>query len=145
MVPHRSFIEINQSEIVAEIIQPQLNQYVASHWENMCRKAVPYIEINSLRFKPANRWWGSPIPKTEIELDVVAESVDGSTLLVGECKWSDKKIDAYQLTEKLVEKAKLLPFAKGKKVLPVLFLKHPIEEMKIPIFTAQEVIDCFKN
>ncbi|MCO5259139.1 MAG: ATP-binding protein [Crocinitomicaceae bacterium] len=143
VVPNRSFIEINQSEVVAQIIQPQFNQYVAAHWERLCRQAVPFIEINSQRFKPASRWWGTPAPNTEIELDVVAESIDGCTLLVGECKWSDKKVDIHKLTEQLIEKAKLLPLSKGKKVLPVLFLKHAVGTNNVIVFTAQEVIDSF--
>ena len=43
-------------------------------------------------------------------------------ILVGECKWSNIS-DGEALTAHLMEKAKKLPFVKGKKIVPMLFLK----------------------
>jgi hypothetical protein len=54
----------------------------------------------------------------------VAESLDKSTLLVGECKWTHQE-DAVRLAAELERKAQLLPFAKGHKVITKLFLKTP--------------------
>ena len=59
-----------------------------------------------------------------MEFDVVAESSDGTALLVGECKWTNPEV-ASELEKKLRSKAELLPFAKGKEIITVLFLKHP--------------------
>ena len=59
-------------------------------WEELCRMAVP--ELHRLDtplaplgpWEPARRYWRGNAP----ELDVVARSVDGRRLLVGEAKWS---------------------------------------------------------
>ena len=59
-------------------------------WEELCRMAVPElhrIDTPLARlgpWEPARRYWRGNAP----ELDVVARSVDGRRLLVGEAKWS---------------------------------------------------------
>lgn len=35
----------------------------------------------------ASRWWGTVAKGKQIELDLVAESIDKKSLLIGECKW----------------------------------------------------------
>ena len=45
-------------------------------------------------FGKASRWWGIVLlegekKKRDVKLDVVAESTDGETVLIGECRWSD--------------------------------------------------------
>lgn len=59
----------------------------------------------------------------EMEFDVVAESVDGKALLVGECKWTNPEI-AGVLIKKLKDKASKLPYSVGKEIILVLFLKN---------------------
>ena len=79
----------------------------------------------------AKRWWGAVLNEDkkpeQVELDVVAESVDKKYLLVGECKWSAQE-NGKQLTAELLRKAKLLPFAKNYEIVPVLFLKSKPKE-----------------
>ena len=58
-----------------------------------------------------------------MEIDVIAESTDGNSLLIGECKWSDNQ-NTVHLLKQLREKAKKLPFAANKEIVPVLFLKN---------------------
>ena len=59
-------------------------------FEELCRAAVPTLhrlDIPIARlgpWEPAQRYWRGAAP----ELDVVARSVDGERLLVGEVKWS---------------------------------------------------------
>ena len=62
-----------------------------------------------------------------MELDVVAESLDHKTLLIGECKWSTGE-NGRLLTHQLERIAAALPFAQGKEVKTVLFTKVPPEE-----------------
>lgn len=63
----------------------------------------------------------------QIELGIVAESIDKKCLLVGECKWTPQE-NGRQLTATLLRKAGLLPFAKGHTIVPVLFLKNEPDE-----------------
>jgi hypothetical protein len=60
----------------------------------------------------ARRWWGKVHAGQTLEIDVVAESSDGTTLLVGEAKLMDTKVDIARLQMQLQEKAAWLPFAK---------------------------------
>lgn len=59
-------------------------------WEELCRLAVPTLHrtespLGALGpWEPAQRYWR----RNEPELDVVARSVDGKRLLVGEVKWT---------------------------------------------------------
>ena len=58
-------------------------------WEDLCRMATPTLHRTDSRlgalgpWEPAQRYWR----RTEPELDLVARSVDGRRLLVGEAKW----------------------------------------------------------
>ncbi|MBR0110909.1 MAG: ATP-binding protein, partial [Bacteroidales bacterium] len=70
---------------------------------------------------------GRPESKV-IELDVVAESLDHSTILLGECKWTTGA-NGRLLTNGLKNIAPLLPFTKGKQIVYKLFTKvHPEDD-----------------
>ena len=65
---------------------------VGAAWEALCRRAVPLLHRGDSAlgrlgpWGPAQRYWRGNAP----ELDVVARSVDGHRLLVGEAKWTDR-------------------------------------------------------
>ena len=67
--------------------RPALEAYA---WEELCRMAVPELHRSGTPlarlgpWEPARRYWRGNAP----ELDVVARSVDGRRLLLGEAKWS---------------------------------------------------------
>ena len=69
--------------------QPSLESLA---WEELCRMAVPLLHRSDTTlaglgpWEPAQRYWRGDAP----ELDVVARSVDGRRLLVGEVEWSMK-------------------------------------------------------
>lgn len=82
----------------------------------------------------ASRWWGkvpifedgkkTPVGNEELEFDVVAEDLyNKNTILVGECKCAAPDY-ADRLLAKLKRKVSLAPFAQGKNVIYVLFLKE---------------------
>ena len=60
-------------------IWPQLR---AEAWEDLCRKAVPYLSSSDNEWLSAGRHWVS----NGSEWDVVSTSPDASMLLLGECK-----------------------------------------------------------
>jgi AAA+ ATPase superfamily predicted ATPase len=122
VVPNRSLIEIGRTEAVMEEVTEGFNRYVSGHWENLCRKSVSGQLIMGKRYGLASRWWGSISRDEQIEIDVVAESVDGKSILVGECKWSEND-PVEPLFKKLTDQAGKLPFIKNKVIVPVLFLK----------------------
>jgi AAA+ ATPase superfamily predicted ATPase len=62
-------------------------QLVATVWEGLCRKAVPRLaERLGDEYGPAARHWSAG----GNEWDVVAESLRGGKLLLGEAKWTEK-------------------------------------------------------
>lgn len=143
VVPNRSLIEIEKSNTVKSLILKKMPIYVSAHWEEICRKAVPFLNIDQIQFKPASRWWGKVDKNTEIELDVVAESVDKKYILVGECKWNEKEINEDELLNKLIRKTERLPFVKEREIIPVLFLKSTQSEKAENIFRPEEIIDFY--
>lgn len=143
VVPNRSLIEIEQTNVVSQMILEKLPYYVSAHWEKICRSAIPFLKINGIQFKPASRWWSKPKKDTEIELDIVAESVDRKYLLVGECKWNEKAINEKEQLNKLMKKAELLAYAKGREIIPALFLKTQQQSSTENIFSPQDIINVF--
>jgi hypothetical protein len=94
-------------------------------WEELSRRAVPLLgERLGTAFGPAARWWRGEAP----EWDVVAESLDGSAVLLGECKWSAKPPDARTLArwrgELLAKAVPEVPGVVGRHVVHVQFVSR---------------------
>lgn len=144
VVPHLSSLELNLTDQVYKVFKARENQFVSSQWEELCRRSVPLAPINDIEFGPSQRWWGNNTEKRPIEVDVVAESIDGKHLLVGECKWS--KISRPQaLLKEIEEKGATLPFAKNKTIVPVVFIKNNHSEtLNSNIFLPRHVINRLK-
>jgi uncharacterized protein len=81
----------------------------AQAWEELCRDAVPRLGD----WSPASRWWRGNEP----EWDVVAESLDRRTLLVGEVKLQASQRDLDRLLAR-----PLPPFAGTRPVTRALFV-----------------------
>lgn len=142
VVPNRSLIEMRRSEFVTDAIRAQFSRYVSAWWEKLCRQAVSGGVIGGDMYNLAGRWWGNVSRDEAFELDVVAESMDGKKLMVGECKWTEGE-DAARLTHELISKARKLPFLNEREIVPVLFLKRkPVHESNTLVMTPQEIIDA---
>lgn len=142
VVPNRSLIEMRRSEFVTDAIRAQFSRYVSAWWEKLCRQAVSGGVIGGDMYNLAGRWWGNVSRDEAFELDVVAESMDGKKLMVGECKWTEGE-DAARLTHELISKARKLPFLNEREIVPVLFLKRkPVHESNALVMTPQEIIDA---
>ena len=127
VVPNRSFIELGRRLPIELALNAHFSEYVGMQWEKMCREAVTGNMIDGVVYGKAKRWWGTVLNEVgkpeQMELDVVAESIDRNYLLVGECKWTVQE-DGKQLVDGLLRKASLLPFAQKYTIVPVLFLKN---------------------
>lgn len=138
---NRSFIELGRTEMVMNIIRAEKATYVGYMWERLARRSVSGQTIEGITFGMASRWWGGVSKSESIELDVIAESLDKKTLLVGECKWTSAE-DASRLEHNLITRAEKLPFFhKYESVLYVLFLREkPIVKPTCRVFLPVDVI-----
>lgn len=144
VVPNRSFIEMGRRLPIAQALAVHFSEYVSMQWEKLCREAVTGNLVNGLVYGQAKRWWGSVLNEKkepeQIEIDVMAESLDKEYLLVGECKWTVQE-NGRQLTAELLRKAHLLPFARNHTVVPVLFLKNAPKEDVGNAMLPEDVMD----
>ncbi len=145
VVPDKSRLEFGLIEQVWKEISSKLNQFVSEQWEELCRNAVPSLEIKGKTFNPAQRWWGKGIDRKPMEIDVVAESTDKSALLIGEAKWMNN-LSVRKTVDELKAKTENVPFMQNRKPIYVLFLKQiPV---KIPdeiiIITPSDIIAVLK-
>ena len=147
VVPNRSFIELGRRLPLEQALAAHFPEYVSMHWEKLCRDAVTGNMVNGIVYGKAKRWWGPLLNEDkkpeQIEIDVMAESLDKKYLLVGECKWTNHE-NGKQLTAELLRKANLLPFAKNYKILPVLFLKNaPKDDVGNAMF-PENIVELMK-
>lgn len=146
VAPNTSLIGMGRENAVWNILKNNMNNYVGHHWERICRHAISGQTIDGITYGAASRWWGTVYnqeKKTgqQIEIDVVAMSIDKKHLLVGECKWTSPE-DANRLLAGLVQKTSLLPFAQNvEHIHTVLFLREPpINTANNTIFLPQDII-----
>ncbi|GJG36826.1 ATP-binding protein [Prevotella lacticifex] len=132
--PYKSTIAMGRTGIVKKMLEQSFHDHVGGTWERLCQIAVSGNNLFGHTWKVASRWWGkvpvyeegrkTPVGNENLELDVVAEDQnDSHTILVGECKWTGADY-ADRLLDKLRTKVSKAPFAKGKKVVYVLFLRE---------------------
>lgn len=129
---NRSFIEMDRRLPLEAALESQLSSHIGYWWEHLCRDAVSGNRIDGIVFGKASRWWGKALIEGEekprdIELDVVAESIDGKCILIGECKWSSGE-NGRLLTNQLEKIADSLPFTQGKQLIFKLFVKTRPED-----------------
>ena len=145
VAPMRSFIELERYAPVDAILNDQLSSHIGGWWEKICRDAVTGNMIDGVIYGEARRWWGSILidgKPQDIELDVVAESIDKKNVLIGECKWTVSE-NARQMTSRLKNIAEHLHFTQDKKVVIKLFLKNTPEEPQGNHLLAEDVIGLY--
>ena len=147
VVPNRSFIELGRRLPIEQALTAHFYESVNMQWEKLCRDAVTGNLVNGVVYGKAKRWWGSVFNEDkkpeQVEFDVMAESLDKKSLLVGECKWTTGENDK-QLTAALLRKANLLPFAKNYTIVPVLFLKNAPKGDSENVMLPEDVVELMK-
>jgi len=103
---NRGFIESGRPEYVLSKIESELDQYIGPVFENICieflhrsndEKELPFV------FQNIGSWWN----RKGDEIDIVALNDDTKDILIGECKWNNRKMDVNILT-KLKDKKSLI-------------------------------------
>lgn len=136
VLPHYSDPYFLSTRKEIDAFRPAFDVYLGQLWEEMVREALMRKPIPGVqgRWRKVSRWWGSGLNRQPMEIDVLAESVDGKTLLAGEVKLSLSKREAEHVQGELDAKVRQLPFAaKYKKVITRLFVakKCPIDAISL--------------
>ncbi|MCC8114197.1 MAG: ATP-binding protein [Bacteroidales bacterium] len=141
VAPYRSLLQMGETEGVWGIISSNRNDYVAECWERLCQDYISGRIIAGIPYGVASNWWGKTRDGEQIELDVVAQSLDHKHILIGECKWT-KPQDAESLGQDLRKRTQQLPFVKdGVAVHYALFLKESsTTETDIPIYYPYDIL-----
>lgn len=111
----------------------------AMAWEELCRMSVPLLHRTDhvlARYGPwlpAQRYWHGNNP----EFDIVARSVDGRSLLVGEIKWTARTGVNHA---RLPRGTEVLPGAADCRIVPVLFVPEAGDEAGA--FTDVDILDA---
>lgn len=84
--PYESFLEFGQIDIIRERLQPQIQAHIAYCFEQICRSYVQRQASNYGCLKVGRQWTG------KYEIDVAGIDADYYLTVVGECKWSKKKL-----------------------------------------------------
>ena len=62
IVPYRSILELGRMDMVMQVVQAQLPQFIGQCWELLCREYVSGSIIDGLAYNVASRWWGKIFP-----------------------------------------------------------------------------------
>jgi hypothetical protein len=140
--PQQTMLEIGLVDPVVEAISKHLGEHVSGIWEWLARWSVPHSNIANEKWGPASRWWGKLDGQQE-EIDVVAASLNGKSILVGEAKWT-AKVDPQREFARLRHLGAQLPFAKGRRIVPVLWTMTPAKNTSELTQSPEDVLPTLK-
>jgi len=143
--PQRSLLEMGIVEAADEALRKEFAAYVGGHWEDLARQSVPFLGLGGFQWGPAVRWWGAGTDETPMEFDVVAESLDGQAVLVGEVKWTGERSLPEGVASNLKDRVARAPFVKGRKVVSALWMRSEKKGRgMIEVVTPDRVLDCLR-
>ena len=96
--------------------------HLAACWEQLARLSVPRMTLSGQSWGAASSWWNRA--GGDVEIDVLACSVDGKEILAGECKWLERKqsLDVSAIDRRLRDRVAAMPLASGKRVVTACWL-----------------------
>lgn len=143
--PNRSVLERDLAEKIYTHIQPSLAGHVSQVWEQLARLSTAVIPIDGIHWKPAQRFWGNTIDGKPVEIDLIAESIDGNNLLIGEAKWQATVSVQAQL-ERLRALMPILPFVRERKVSYACFVPHAKTrtDSTVAVIDASDVLGALR-
>ncbi len=119
--PARTLLARDLFDPVEARVAAAFPQHCAEAWEVLARESVPHLHLADTAWGVASRWWGAG-PAGPAEFDVVAESLDGESVLVGEAKWA-RRPDVSRWRAELRARAHAAPFVRGRRVVCALWLR----------------------
>ncbi|MEW6283982.1 MAG: ATP-binding protein, partial [Candidatus Eremiobacterota bacterium] len=123
VAPNLTELTLGEADwILRDRILPGLDHFVAQTFEEVCRQWIRRRAELPFRPQRVGRWWDS-----RAEIDVVA--YDDRWLLVGECKWSRRRVGGDSLRQ-LRERRQALPGYERHRTLYALFSRSGFEAVE---------------
>jgi hypothetical protein len=138
--PNKSLLEMDLIDEVFSECEKFFSFHHSEIWEELARGSTSSLAIGNIAWKPAHRWWGTGKDGKKMEVDVIAESFDGKSMLFGEVKWNEK-INCSSLVEKFDYIISNFPGLPNKKFFKALWLKtKPEKNIDLPIIYPKNVL-----
>jgi len=96
--------ELYGEDAYADLIEPELPDFVSEPFERLCQQAVPNVYTDLQLTRAAGPWWDK-----EREIDVVAPT-NGARLIVGEAKFTNRPL-GYDVLADLEREAALIDWS----------------------------------
>jgi AAA+ ATPase superfamily predicted ATPase len=139
--PNRSRLEAGVVTPVARAIDAQIEHHRGEIWDDLARRAVPHLSVEGIEWGSASRWWGTGLDRAPLEIDIVAESVDGRALLVGEVKLSLGRKAQERARNELARKVDMFPDARNyEQVVQRLFVVDPESPKPAMVVSGKAVL-----
>ncbi len=110
-----SLIARGETERVWQLIEPELNEYMAEVFRDICRQFLQKAFLSGrspVAFDSLGRWWGpDPLHKQTAEIDIMGAESDGRAALFAGCFWGEDKAGP-EVLDSLIEKSRLFPYKK---------------------------------
>ena len=114
--PNRSRLEARHGPAILRELRRHWSAHVAGVWEDLVLASIPRAPYFGRSWGLARSWWGPGTDRATLEVDILAESTDGGSLLVGEAEWTTEP-DHRRLLAEIRKKADRLPVGRGREVI----------------------------
>jgi AAA+ ATPase superfamily predicted ATPase len=139
--PNRSALDNAPLSVTQAKLADTTKQHVAWVFETLARAGVAHLNVAGQTWGEGRRWWGNGTDGTPMEIDVIAESADQKSLLVGEVKMSVSTADAARLESELRAKAGRLPFAMNyPHIEPLVFAANERYTGRLPVIGITDLL-----
>ncbi|MBD5476142.1 MAG: ATP-binding protein [Lachnospiraceae bacterium] len=109
---NHSIIGRGAADLAYRRIEPHLSDYMGKVFEEICKQYLWSLLLagkSPVEFRELGRWWGTnPATRKQTEIDIMGEQ-DKNTVLFGECKWTNEKVDA-GVVETLVRRSQMFHY-----------------------------------
>lgn len=109
---NHSIIGRGAADLAYRRIEPHLSDYMGKVFEEICKQYLWNLLLTGkspVEFRELGRWWGTdPATRKQTEIDIMGEQ-DKNTVLFGECKWTNEKVDVSVL-ETLVRRSQMFRY-----------------------------------
>ncbi|MFA6032105.1 MAG: ATP-binding protein [Myxococcota bacterium] len=142
---NRSMLSTGQLKPVEDEIRSSWSMFLGPAWEDLARSAVPFINVGGVEWRTASRWWGTGADRKPMEMDIMASSADGESLLFGESKLSLDQKELPREAAKLLEKSLKLPNVGRKRLVHCIFTVDQLQSANdCHVISAADVIGALK-